>query len=133
LIRAGRPKGVARLDELAGLVGYLPLDTAVMRRAAELWARARNEGTPTAADAALDADVILSAQAQLAAESEPGLEVIVATGNVGHLARFVDARAWEGIAPPAEPAEQEAGPEPAEDGASGPAAAPPEPTGEEGE
>ncbi len=46
-------------------------------------------------DSALDCDVILAAQALLVAED--GLEVIVATRNVGHLGRFVDARDWEMI------------------------------------
>lgn len=96
LLRAKRPKGVARLDALAETVGYLPLDTVVLRLAAELWAQARNAGLPTAADAALDADVILAAMARLAAED--GHEVVVATTNVGHLGRFVDARPWESIA-----------------------------------
>jgi hypothetical protein len=70
-------------------------------RAAELWALARTEGYPTADDAALDADVILAAQAQLAAEYD--YEVVVATTNVGHLGRFVDARPWEQIAIPGPP------------------------------
>ncbi len=40
--------------------------------------------------------MILAAQALLVAED--GHEAIVATRNVGHLARFVDAREWETIA-----------------------------------
>jgi predicted nucleic acid-binding protein len=95
LTRAGRPKGIARLDLLAEQLGSLPVTTAVWRRAAELWARARTEGDPTAADAALDADVILAAQAQLAAED--AFEVIVVTTNVGHPGRFVAARPWESV------------------------------------
>jgi hypothetical protein len=39
--------------------------------------------------------MILAAQAELAAEE--GHEVTVATTNVGHLGRFVDAREWETI------------------------------------
>jgi predicted nucleic acid-binding protein len=97
LLRAGKLPGVARLDALADDIGYLPLNTAMMRRAAELWAIARNEGRPTAPDLALDADVILAAQALLAAED--GFEVIVATSNPGHLARYVDARPFEAIDP----------------------------------
>ena len=58
-------------------------------------AQARNEGYATADDSALDCDVILAAQALLVAED--GFEVIVATRNVGHLGRFVDAREWETI------------------------------------
>lgn len=96
LFRAGRRGGLDRLDKLAQQAGYLPVTTAVWRRAAELWARARNEGYATADDAALDCDVILAAQADLAAED--GYEVVVATTNVGHLGRFVDARPWGSIA-----------------------------------
>ena len=66
-----------------------------MARAAELSAQARNEGHATADDSALDCDVILAAQALLVAED--GFEVIVATRNVHHLGRFVDAREWETI------------------------------------
>jgi hypothetical protein len=39
--------------------------------------------------------VILAAQALLVAEE--GFEVIVATRNVSHLGRFIDAREWETI------------------------------------
>ena len=95
LIRAGRRGGLDRLDNLARKAGFLPVTTAVWRRAAELWAQARNEGYATADDSALDCDVILAAQALLVAED--GFEVIVATRNVGHLGRFVDAREWETI------------------------------------
>src|SRR5271157_3741961 len=56
---------------------------------------ARNAGYATADDSALDCDVILAAQALLVAED--GFEVIVATRNVGHLGRFVDAREWQTI------------------------------------
>jgi predicted nucleic acid-binding protein len=90
LIRAGKRKSVRKLDALIRQSVYLPLDTATMRRAAELWAQARNLGTPTAPPEALDADVILAAQAERAG-------AIVATENVGHLARFVTARHWRDI------------------------------------
>jgi hypothetical protein len=95
LLRVGRPRGIARLDELARLIGFLAIDTATWRRAAELWEQARRAGHPTAADAALDFDVLLAAQAQLA--TGDGLEVIVATTNAGHLGRFVDAREWSSL------------------------------------
>lgn len=67
-----------------------------MLKAAELWATARKGGYPTAAPPdALDADVILAAQALLVANE--GNEVIIATTNVGHLSRFVNAREWQDI------------------------------------
>ena len=59
LIRAGKTRGIRRLDEIVAISEYLPLKTAVMRKAAELWAKARNQGTPTADPHALDGDVIL--------------------------------------------------------------------------
>jgi predicted nucleic acid-binding protein len=97
LVRAGKVAGLQRLDELAELLGYLPVTTDVWRRAADLWAQARAGGYQAAADAALDGDMLLAAQAQLAAEN--GFEVLVATTNVGHLGRFAEAREWESIEP----------------------------------
>ena len=90
LLRAQKTQGLARLDILKNSLGYLPLTTSVMLKAAELWAQARNSGLPTADPKALDCDVILAAQA-LEKDS------IVATENVGHSARFVDARDWRDI------------------------------------
>ena len=70
----------------------MPLSTPVMLRAAELWARARKAGQPTADEKALDGDVILAAQAlELGAQ---GLDVQVVTTNVGHLERFCRASNW---------------------------------------
>jgi hypothetical protein len=95
LFRAGRRGGLDRLDKLGRYPRFLPMTTTAWRRAAELWAQARNEGYATADDKELDCDVLLAAQAQLA--TEEGFEVIVATGNLRHLGRFVDARLWETI------------------------------------
>ncbi len=92
LLRAGKTRGLARLDLLKNTLDYLPLTTAVMLKAAEPWARSRNQGTPTADAKALDCDVILAAQAL--AEN-----VIVATENVGHLSLFVEAKDWRDILP----------------------------------
>jgi predicted nucleic acid-binding protein len=88
LLRAGKP--LEHLDRLRSALPFLTLDVAATGRAAELWALARNEGFPTAPPEALDVDVILAAQAEMAG-------AIVATTNVGHLARFVDARRWQDI------------------------------------
>ena len=69
LLRAGKTAGVMRLGELQKVFTYLPITTSVMRRAAALWAAARNQGRPTADPKALDGDVILAAQALEAARS----------------------------------------------------------------
>jgi hypothetical protein len=95
LLRANRVRGIGRLDALGAALGYLPLTTAAMRQAAAFWARARQQGRPTADPHALDGDVILVAQA---ATLDPGQDtVVVATMNVGHLAQFVDAREWDEV------------------------------------
>jgi len=72
----------------------VPLTTAAMRRAAELWAWARNTGQQTAPDPALDGDVIVAAQALTL-----NTPVVVATGNPAHLSRFVPAELWQNITP----------------------------------
>jgi predicted nucleic acid-binding protein len=94
LIRAGKTAGIARLDELCAGLGYHPLSTPIMRDAAELWAQARNDGLPTAHDAALDGDVLLAAQARNLRSGTPGERVVVATTNVAHLERYVDTALW---------------------------------------
>jgi predicted nucleic acid-binding protein len=95
LLRAGKVASVRRLDALAQATEYLPINTTAMRRAAELWALARQQGQPTAADNTIDADMILAAQALTLGAPQ----VVVATSNVGHLARFVPAEPWQNITP----------------------------------
>jgi predicted nucleic acid-binding protein len=90
LLRAGKTKGIDRLNQLKMQLTYLPLDTAMILKAAEFWALARNQGRPTADPSELDCDVILAAQAER-------VDAIVATENVGHLSLFVDARDWRTI------------------------------------
>jgi predicted nucleic acid-binding protein len=63
LIRIKSQSALANLDAYAAQVEYLPLTTAAMRLAADLWAQARATGRQTAPDHALDGDVILAAQA----------------------------------------------------------------------
>ncbi len=101
LIRAGKWASLRRLDQVKALNQYLPITTSDMLLAAELWARARNEGVATAAVHALDGDVILAAQA-LSLGLEPA-QFIVATSNPKHLSRYVPADLWNSITPGAEP------------------------------
>lgn len=98
LLRARKTRGVQRLDALKGMVGYLPLTTEVMLRAAALWAQVRQQGLPTAHPQALDGDVILAAQALELISL--GHDVVVATTNVNHLDRFVPALQWDEISYP---------------------------------
>jgi hypothetical protein len=59
------------------------------------WADARQRGIPTASPDALDADVSLAACA--VAIRQPGDQIVVATQNVGHLARYCNAWQWTTI------------------------------------
>lgn len=95
LIRANKKASVRKLDELKKVLIYLPITTEVMLLAAQLWAEARQRGTPTAELKSLDGDVILAAQAKLLEIN--GNPIIIATRNVKHLSLFVDAREWQNI------------------------------------
>ena len=87
--------GLRRLDQVKATLDYAPITTDVMMRAAELWAAARSAGLPTAGPDALDGDCILAAQGLLSVG--PTDTVTVATDNIAHLSRFIDAQLWETI------------------------------------
>lgn len=93
LLRAGRSKGVQRLDQLKISLGFLPITTDAMLKAAQFWADARRCGRPTAHDKTLDADAILAGQVAVL----QGKSVTVATTNVRHLNRFVRAQPWQKV------------------------------------
>ncbi len=95
LLRASKERGIGRLDALKGMLGYAPITTPVMLKAAEFWATARKMGRQSASDASLDADMILAAQA--GALVRAGDETVIATTNVRHLALFAPARIWREI------------------------------------
>ena len=96
LHRAGNTAGVGRLAAFCSVPGrYLPLTDAALRRAALLWVQARIGGLPTADPKELDCDVLIASQAL-----ELGLtsgQIVIATMNVGHLSRFVNADHWANI------------------------------------
>ncbi len=85
-----------RLDRLKQVLEYDPIRTETMLLAAQLWAKARQAGQPTADPKALDGDVILAAQARLF-DKAVGEAAVVATTNVAHLSRFVPAFDWQFI------------------------------------
>jgi predicted nucleic acid-binding protein len=90
LLRANKQSGLGRLNTFITVAEYLPLNTSAMRQAAQFWATARQQGYPTAADPALDGDVILAAQAVALSRTS----AVIATTNVGHLRRFAPAELW---------------------------------------
>ncbi|PZV28255.1 MAG: nucleic acid-binding protein [Snowella sp.] len=95
LLRANKLSGLTRLDQLKSEILYLPITTEIMLKAAELWAKARQQGKPTADNQALDGDVILASQAL--ALKNLDYEVIIATSNKKHLSLFTEAEDWQNI------------------------------------
>ena len=97
LVRSRAVAGLLRLDALHPGLAFLPITGDVMDLASELWGHVRRLGLPTAGDEALDGDAILAAHALIAATL--GDAVIIATTNVGHMARFpgVVAADWRTI------------------------------------
>ena len=76
-----------RLDQLGQYFTWLPLSTVMWKNAAQLWATARQLGKPTADPAALDADVLIAAQAL-------ERQATVVTSNPSHLQQWVEIHAW---------------------------------------
>lgn len=95
LLRARKKASIVRLDSWTQTIEYLPITTAAMRRAAELWAQARQQGQPTASDDTIDIDMILAAQALTLGVAD----VVIATTNIRHLSHFVPAELWQAIIP----------------------------------
>ncbi len=76
---------------------FIPLTTAHLEAAAQLWAQARRAGVPTADPKELDGDVILAAQA--IGLGLPASGYIIATTNPGHIARYAPCDLWTNIRP----------------------------------
>lgn len=94
LERHGNWAGCSRLDAFCEAVPnrYIPLSDSALRSACGMWAKARNQGTPTADRKELDCDVLIASQA-----IELGLpesDFVIATVNAGHLSLFCPAASW---------------------------------------
>lgn len=102
-LKKGQPsQGLINLETLAADTGFVPITSATMHMASDLWTQARHANLQGAADAALDGDMILCAQARLLDPAEWGADgatVIIATEDVKHLQYFADARHWHDIRP----------------------------------
>ncbi len=86
-----------KLEALHDLINFLPVSSIILKQSAELWAKTRQLGLPTAEVENIDIDVIIGATCQLLEEEYPGQRLIVATTNVKHLSRFVEAQNWFNI------------------------------------
>lgn len=90
LLRIGSNHSLARLDELTRELTYIPMVTATWGAAAKLWATLRREGKVTAPPSALDADVLIGAQAL----SE---RATVVTPNLRHFEAITPAVDWPDV------------------------------------
>jgi predicted nucleic acid-binding protein len=99
LLRSKKTLGLSRLEALvnASPGRYLPLSDDALRLAAELWAKSRQQGLPTADQNALDVDIILAAQVLSFGKALP--DMVIATTNPRHLSLFVAAKRWDEILP----------------------------------
>jgi predicted nucleic acid-binding protein len=97
LLRAQKTFSIGRLDAFVTAIPgrYLPLSDSALRLAAELWAKCRRAGQPTAHGKALDIGVIIAAQI-LSSEIEAS-EAVIATTNPKHLSQFITAKHWRDI------------------------------------
>lgn len=97
LLRMGKASAASDLAAFNGAAPgrYLPLTTQAMDLAAELWAKVRRQGKPTADPHALDVDMILAAQV-LTAGFEPD-EFVIATSNVSHISLVAPAEPWKNV------------------------------------
>jgi predicted nucleic acid-binding protein len=93
----GSSRALTKLDDLLTVLEFACVDSPIWRAAADMWARCRREGSPLASSEALDGDVILIATTIKVARTD---QTVVATTNVKHLEKFVDARQWADIGPP---------------------------------
>lgn len=97
LLRMNKTSAVKALDFfiLATQNRFMVLTSSDLRLAAELWAKSRQQGKPTADPHALDVDVILCAQVLNAGFDLN--DVVVATSNPKHISQFVTAQDWRTI------------------------------------
>ncbi len=90
LLRMGAMASLRTLNRLPIEVQYTPIDTAIMRDAAVLWANLWRTGQPVGSADALGADVILAAQAR-------AVDATMITDNLRHLGRMVPVAAWRDV------------------------------------
>lgn len=101
LLKINSTNAIKKLDYLGQNVGYIKINTETMHLAAKLWADLRQKNLATSGDKELDGDVILAAQAiTLKALPENAKKrVVVASENLKHLTRLVEADTWQNIKP----------------------------------
>ncbi len=98
-LRRGADLSSAELNRFVHAVEgrYLELTDSALKIAAQLWADTRSAGLPTADLLELDCDIVIAAQALDL--GLPASELVVATGNIRHIARLTHCELWRNITP----------------------------------
>jgi len=91
-LRQENTRALAKLNSAKAAFTYVPITTAAMLRAAELWAAARKGGYATTTDQRLDADVILAAQ--VSTFTNEGAELVAQMQSEGSLEEAEQAKNW---------------------------------------
>lgn len=95
--KGSNSEGLEKLNFLRTFIDVLPVDQSVANLAAEIWAEARLQGTPTADTNALDIDIIIAAHWRLLTQQFPSRYIVVSTTNIRHLSLFTEAQEWQNI------------------------------------
>lgn len=95
--RKSHTNNINNLDELRAIIEFLKLETEVLFTASEVWKEARQIGQKTADDGNIDVDMIIIAHWRLLNAKYPSRYIVIATTNVKHLGKFVEALNWEDI------------------------------------
>jgi len=100
ILEAERKKlipNINTLDNLRNIIDFLPITYEVTCQAAQIWAKARLQGQPTASDKTIDVDMIIAAHWLRLKDQFPSRYIVIATTNVKHLSLFAEALTWENI------------------------------------
>ncbi len=92
-----KSKSVQELDKLRDLIDFHQVTFAVLEKAAELWAEARDMSQSNKVKENIDIDCILAAQWCLLKEEYPARQVIIATKNIKDFQRVTECSIWQEI------------------------------------
>lgn len=90
-------KSVRELDELRNLIEFQNVTFAVLEKAADIWAEAREMSQSNKVKDNIDVDCILAAHWYLLKEQYPGRKVIIATKNIKDFQSITECDLWQNI------------------------------------
>lgn len=97
--KRGKPTGLGKLNDLKNIIDFLSVTDEDLEVASDLWATSVITGKQIARESDINIDLIVCAQCHRLQKEYPSHKVVVATTNIRHLIRFVNAEKWENIKP----------------------------------